>query len=56
LSVRRGQGLGDQFCVSIAALHGVKSTAGPRGFALDGEITMSKWPEIGALKVPLRFL
>lgn len=29
--------------------------ATPGGFALDGEITMSRWPEIGPLKVPLRF-
>ncbi|WP_338446383.1 cytochrome P450 [Pelagerythrobacter marensis] len=25
------------------------------GFELDGEITMTRWPEIGALAVPLRF-
>lgn len=29
--------------------------ATPNGFTLDGEITMSRWPEIGALAVPLRF-
>ncbi|MEJ5975323.1 cytochrome P450 [Novosphingobium sp. PS1R-30] len=29
--------------------------ATPGGFALDGEITMSRWPEIGPLVVPLRF-
>ncbi len=29
--------------------------ATPRGFTLDGAITMSRWPEIGALAVPLRF-
>jgi cytochrome P450 len=28
----------------------------PGGFELDGEITLSRWPEIGALSVPLRFL
>jgi cytochrome P450 len=27
----------------------------PGGFALDGPITMSRWPEIGALSVPLKF-
>lgn len=26
-----------------------------KSFALDGEITMSRWPEIGAVAVPLRF-
>ena len=30
--------------------------ATPGGFELAGPVTMSKWPEIGALKVPLRFL
>jgi cytochrome P450 len=29
--------------------------ASPGGFGLDGEITMSRWPEIGPLVVPLRF-
>ncbi|MBB3956699.1 cytochrome P450 [Novosphingobium sediminicola] len=29
--------------------------ATPNGFELAGEITMSRWPEIGALSVPLRF-
>lgn len=29
--------------------------ATPGGFDLDGDITMSRWPEIGALAVPLRF-
>jgi cytochrome P450 len=29
--------------------------ATPGGFTLDGPITMSRWPEIGALAVPLRF-
>lgn len=29
--------------------------ATPAGFAVDGPITMSRWPEIGALSVPLRF-
>jgi cytochrome P450 len=29
--------------------------ATPGGFTLDGPITMSRWPEIGALSVPLRF-
>jgi cytochrome P450 len=29
--------------------------ATPGGFELAGEITMSRWPEIGALAVPLRF-
>lgn len=29
--------------------------ATPNGFDLAGEITMSRWPEIGALAVPLRF-
>jgi cytochrome P450 len=29
--------------------------ATPRGFTLNGPITMSRWPEIGALSVPLRF-
>lgn len=28
----------------------------PGGFELAGDITMSRWPEIGALSVPLRFL
>lgn len=30
--------------------------ATPNGFELAGEIAMSRWPEIGALSVPLRFL
>jgi cytochrome P450 len=30
--------------------------ATPHGFALNGPVTMSKWPEIGALSVPLQFL
>lgn len=30
--------------------------ATPGGFALAGDITMSRWPEIGPLVVPLRFL
>ncbi|MFM5908845.1 MAG: cytochrome P450, partial [Novosphingobium sp.] len=30
--------------------------ATPGGFELDGDITMSRWPEIGPLKVALRFL
>lgn len=30
--------------------------ASPNGFELAGDITMSRWPEIGPLKVPLRFL
>ncbi len=30
--------------------------ATPGGFELDGDITMTRWPEIGALSVPLRFL
>lgn len=30
--------------------------ATPNGFELDGDITMSRWPEIGPLKVALRFL
>jgi len=30
--------------------------ATPNGFELSGEIAMSRWPEIGALSVPLRFL
>ncbi|MFB0610705.1 cytochrome P450 [Aurantiacibacter poecillastricola] len=30
--------------------------ATPAGFELDGDITMTRWPEIGALSVPLRFL
>jgi cytochrome P450 len=30
--------------------------ATPGGFELSGEVTMSRWPEIGALSVPLRFL
>ena len=29
--------------------------ATPGGFTLDGPVTMSRWPEIGALSVPLRF-
>lgn len=29
--------------------------ATPGGFTLDGPVTMSRWPEIGALAVPLRF-
>ncbi len=29
--------------------------ATPGGFTLDGPLTMSRWPEIGALSVPLRF-
>ncbi len=29
--------------------------ATPGGFEQDGEMTMSRWPEIGALAVPLRF-
>lgn len=29
--------------------------ATPNGFILDGPVTMSRWPEIGALSVPLRF-
>lgn len=29
--------------------------ATPGGFSLDGPVTMSRWPEIGALSVPLRF-
>ncbi|MBC2669819.1 cytochrome P450 [Novosphingobium piscinae] len=29
--------------------------ATPDGFSLAGEITMSRWPEIGPLQVPLRF-
>lgn len=30
--------------------------ATPNGFELAGKIAMSRWPEIGALSVPLRFL
>ncbi|RVU05872.1 cytochrome P450 [Novosphingobium umbonatum] len=30
--------------------------ATPQGFEVSGEVTMSRWPEIGALSVPLRFL
>ena len=30
--------------------------ATPNGFEVAGEVTMSRWPEIGALSVPLRFL
>ncbi len=30
--------------------------ASPNGFELAGDITMSRWPEIGPLVVPLRFL
>ncbi|HWU02930.1 MAG TPA: cytochrome P450 [Novosphingobium sp.] len=30
--------------------------ATPGGFDVDGPVTMSRWPEIGALSVPLRFL
>jgi len=30
--------------------------ATPGGFEQAGELTMSRWPEIGALSVPLRFL
>lgn len=30
--------------------------ATPGGFELDGDITMSRWPEIGPLKVALRFI
>ena len=30
--------------------------ATPKGFEIDGEITMTRWPEIGALAVPLRFM
>jgi hypothetical protein len=29
--------------------------ATPGGFTLNGPVTMSRWPEIGALSVPLRF-
>ena len=29
--------------------------ATPGGFELDGDITTTRWPEIGALGVPLRF-
>jgi cytochrome P450 len=29
--------------------------ATPHGFEVSGEVTMSRWPEIGALSVPLRF-
>ncbi|NBC36050.1 cytochrome P450 [Novosphingobium sp. FSY-8] len=28
----------------------------PNGFAVTGEVTMSRWPEVGALSVPLTFL
>ncbi|TXH12068.1 MAG: cytochrome P450, partial [Gammaproteobacteria bacterium] len=31
-------------------------SASPNGFELAGDITMSRWPEIGPLVVPLRFL
>jgi cytochrome P450 len=36
------------------ALEGILA-ATPGGFTLDGPVTMSRWPEIGALSVPLRF-
>lgn len=40
-----------ELCVALGEL----LAATPGGFTLDGPITLSRWPEIGPLTVPLRF-